>query len=106
MIFWDLGLDEIYDLIDSFNRREQLKQKQRAIDNTILANQIINGIAILFSDEKDNIEQKNIWDYYPELFEKEKIKFEEECELEEFENFKKRRKQFAYNYNKKIGADG
>lgn len=106
MIFWDLGLDEIYDLIDSFNRREQLKQKQRAIDNTILANQIINGIAILFSDEKDNIEQKNIWDYYPEFFEKEKMKFEEERELEEFENFKKRRKQFAYNYNKKIGADG
>lgn len=106
MIFWGLGLDEIYDLIDSFNRREQLKQKQRAIDNTILANQIINGIAILLSDEKDNIEQKNIWDYYPELFEKEKMKFEEERELEEFEKFKEKRREFAQRYNLKIGVDG
>ena len=82
-----------------------MKQKQRAIDNSILADQIIRGIGLLFSQKEDNVEIKQIWDYYPDLFKGEKKKAEEQKEINELEEFKEKRKRFAYNHNKQIGAD-
>lgn len=82
-----------------------MKQKQWAIDNSILADQIIRGIGLLFSQKEDNVEIKQIWDYYPDLFEEEKKKAEEQKEINELEEFKEKRKRFAYNHNKQIGAD-
>ena len=82
-----------------------MKQKQRAIDNSILADQIIRGIGLLFSQKEDNVEIKQIWDYYHDLFEEEKKKAEEQKEINELEEFKEKRKRFAYNHNKQIGAD-
>lgn len=105
LIFWDVSLAEIYDLIDSFNRKEILKQKQRAIDNSILADQIIRGIGMLFSEKEDNVEIKQLWDYYQKLFEEEKEAAFKQKELNELEEFKEKRRRFAYNHNKQIGAD-
>ena len=82
-----------------------MKQKQRAIDNSILADQIIRGIGLLFSQKEDNVEIKQIWVYYPDLFEEEKKKEEEQKEINELEELKEKRKRFAYNHNKQIGAD-
>ena len=82
-----------------------MKQKQRAIDNSILADQIIRGIGLLFSQKEDNVEIKQIWDYYPDLFEEEKKKAEDQKEINELEEFKEKRKRCAYNHNKQIGAD-
>lgn len=82
-----------------------LRQKQRAIDNSVLADQIIRGIGMLFSQKGDNVEIKQIWDYYPNLFEEEKKTALEQKDINELEEFKQRRKRFAYNHNKKIGAD-
>ena len=42
----------------------------------------------------------NVWDYFPELFEKEKAQYLEDKEEEEFEKFKARRKAFAERFNK------
>ncbi len=83
-----------------------LKQKQRAIDNSILADQIIRGIGVLFSQKEDKVEIKQIWDYYPNLFKEEKRTALEQKEVNELEEFKDRRKKFAHNHNKQIGADG
>ena len=82
-----------------------MKQKQWAIDNSILADQIIRGIGLLFSQKEDNVEIKQIWDYYPDLFEEEKKKAEEQKEINELEEFKEKRKRFDYNHNKQIVAD-
>lgn len=69
-----------------------MKQKQRAIDNSILADQIIRGIGLLFSQKEDNVEIKQIWDYYPDLFKEEKKKAEEQKEINELEEFKEKEK--------------
>lgn len=82
-----------------------MKQKQKAIDNSILADQIVRGIGMLFSQKEDEIETKHIWDYYPNLFEEEKKIALEQKELNELEEFKEKRKRFAYNHNRQIGAD-
>lgn len=100
-----MSLGDIYDLIDSFNRKEILKQKQRAIDNSILADQVIRGIAALFSGKEDEIEIKQMWDYYPELFKEEKKATIEQKEANELAEFKEKRRRFAHNHNKQIGVD-
>ncbi|WP_317437031.1 hypothetical protein [Thomasclavelia spiroformis] len=105
-IFWNSCLDEIYDLISSYRRREKLKQKQRAVDNAILAQQIIQGIGALFSEKDSEIEIKQLWDYYPGVFEDEKKLYEKQKEIDEFEKFKEKRREFAQRYNLKIGVDG
>lgn len=70
-----------------------MKQKQRAIDNSILADQIIRGIGLLFSQKEDNVEIKQIWDYYPDLFKEENKKAEEQKEINELEEFKEKKKK-------------
>ena len=69
-----------------------MKQKQIAIHNHNLANQLLRGISIIFSEEKaSESDIKQIWDYYPDLFED--------------ESFKARRLRFANSYNKKFKGD-
>lgn len=82
-----------------------MKQKQRAVDNAVLADQIIRGVGILFSQKADDVVTKQIWDYYPGLFEDEKKIALKQKEINELEEFKEKRRKFAYNHNKQIGAD-
>lgn len=90
----------------SYHRKEKLKQKQRAIDNAILAQQIIQGIGALFSEKDSEIETKQLWDYYPEVFEDEKKLYEKQKEIDDFEKFKEKRRKFAQRHNGKIRGDG
>lgn len=83
-----------------------MKQKQIAIHNHNLADQLLRGISIIFSEEKaSESDIKQIWDYYPGLFEEEKKQHLIEQEENEFENFKARRMKFANAYNKKFKGD-
>lgn len=90
----------------SYQRKEKLKQKQRATDNAILAQQIIQGIGVLFSEKDSEIEIKQLWDYYPEVFEDEKKLYEKQKEIDDFEKFKEQRRKFAQRHNGKIRGDG
>lgn len=90
----------------SYQRKEKLKQKQRATDNAILAQQIIQGIGALFSEKDSEIEIKQLWDYYPEIFEDEKKLYEKQKEIDDFEKFKEKRRKFAQRHNGKIRGDG
>ena len=85
--------------------KEKRKQKQIAIDNHILADQLLKGISVIFSEENKAIEINELWDYYPGLFEEEKKQHLIEQEENEFENFKARRMKFANAYNKKFKGD-
>ena len=104
-LFWESSVLEITDYIESYRRKEKRKQKQTAIDNHILADQLLKGISVIFSEENKAIEINELWDYYPGLFEEEKKQHLIEQEENEFENFKARRMKFANAYNKKFKGD-
>ena len=71
-----------------------------------LADQLLRGISIIFSEEKaSESDIKQIWDYYPDLFEDEKKEYYIQKEQDEFESFKARRLRFANSYNKKFKGD-
>ena len=105
-LFWESSVLEIGDYIESYRRKERMKQKQIAIHNHNLADQLLRGISIIFSEEKaSESDIKQIWDYYPDLFEDEKKEYYIQKEQDEFESFKARRLRFANSYNKKFKGD-
>lgn len=94
-------------MIQSFERILIRNQKQKAIDNQVLADQLIRGIDLIINgSDKKEAQIKQVWDYYPDLFEDEKEFYYEQKHEDEFESFKNRRKRFANQYNKKYEGDG
>ena len=94
-----MSIDEIEDKILSFERSEKRSMKNQAVLNGVLADQIYLRISKLL-DDKDEIQLKHLWDYFPSLFIEEKRHYEKEKEIEEFEAFKNARKAFAMHFNK------
>ena len=80
-----------------------LKQKQDAINNKILSDQIITALDIMLSNNGESEKHvKQIWDYYPGLFDDEKQSYFHQKQINEFEKFKQRRKNFAKQYNNRF----
>ncbi len=94
-----MSIDEIEDKILSFERSVKRSMKNQAVLNGVLADQIYIRITKMF-DDKNEIEIKHLWDYFPSLFIEEKKHYEEEKEIEEFEAFKSARRAFAVHFNK------
>lgn len=60
---------EIIDLINSFNRVYLQKKKDKILENYRLSQMIANHVSLLLSSESKLLD---VWEYAPELFEKEK----------------------------------
>ena len=96
--FWDSSPMELYDFMESYNRRETRRLKQTAM---MQYNQ-----AVMIAQQWANLKDKDfkpaeIWDFYPELFADEKKKYEEEQAAEEWEAFKERRREYAAAWNRR-----
>lgn len=96
-----MSIDEIEDKIHSFKRVETRNKKQQAVLNFVLADQMVTRISKML-DSKNEIELMQLWDYFPALFENERIEYELQKEIDEFENFKSTRKAFALRHNQKM----
>ena len=104
--FWELSVGEVMDLIESKKRKNDRKIKQQATINTVLADQINTGTSIILS-EKGSIEPKQIWDYFPGLFAREKKIYEDKQSSEdELERFKENRRAFAMRHNSRYMNGG
>ncbi len=56
-------------------------------------------------DTKKEMKIRNIWDYYPELFNEEKQRQEKEQEEENFFTYKQKRQEYAKMHNTRFGGD-
>lgn len=101
--FWNSSVVEISDLICAHNQLEKERMKEQISMQFLLADLIDDRISRQL-EEKPH-EKVREWDVAPELFEKEKLKYEEQKEQEEFESFKMRRSKYASQYNKKMGYE-
>lgn len=93
-----MSILEITDLIESHNRIEYQRMKETAIFNQVLANQIAERIGLMFNDKDQAVQLTNLWDFFPGLFDEEKITYEKEKELEELESLKQKRRDFVTRY--------
>ena len=96
--FSDSTLDELFDLLNSFRRRVENRQKEQIVSNYMLAFQIGERVASMF-DKNSKITP--VWDLYPDLFKKEKELNDIATTKAEIEAYKARFTAFAYNFNSK-----
>lgn len=97
--FWNYGVDEIIDIIESHRRVEKAKIKQEISNNYMQAFMIRDCVASLF-DEK--VKPKQLYEIYPDLFVEDKEVAEELQRQNELEINKERLRAFAERFNKNL----
>ena len=111
-MFWELSLAEVYDLIESYRRKQEQeteKNKQQlkvdAVFNATLARQIGEYVALLFSKEArlTSIEQ-----LYPNLFTEEQKEDEgfSKASEQELDYYKAKMDDFAFWHNARLKKKG
>lgn len=106
--FWELSLSEVYDIIQSFQRRLKEREKRKVEKVFILAEAIASYIAFSFSskEDRDGIDLMQPWDRYPALFEEEREEFERYSSDAEFIKYKESRKRMADDHNRRRKEEG
>ena len=101
--FWDLTVLEIRDMIESYNRITIQKQKEKIIESYRLSQMIANNVSMLLSKDAKPLE---VWDYAPELFEKERKQVEQARLVQELNLHKERMRMFVESHNRKMKMKG
>lgn len=101
--FWDLTVLEIRDMIESYNRITIQKQKEKIIESYRLSQMITNNVSMLLSKDAKPLE---VWNYAPELFEKEREQVEQARLDQELRLHKERMRMFAESHNRKLKMKG
>lgn len=104
-LFWSSSLDEIIDLIESYNRREEqrVKEEETKIKTQInlnwnLAQQIGDWFQIAMGN-KTSITP--LYDYFPEFFKNEKEEADRQKQMSQLELHKARMADYAYQHNER-----
>lgn len=100
-LFWDSSLLEIFDLMDSYNRRKKnemkvLEEKLKAEIslNTVLARQIGEYVASLFNKEAELTPLNKL---FPTLFEPDEEEINNDMDL-----YKAKMEEFAFRHNERL----
>lgn len=107
LVFWDLTVLEIRDLIESYNRVRIQKQKDKIIESYRLSQMIANNVSLLLSLllSKD-AKPLEVWDYAPELFQEERDQVEKARLAQELKLHQERMRMFAESHNRKFKMKG
>ena len=103
LVFWDLTVLEIREMIESYNRVKRQERKEKIIDSYRLSQMIANNVSLLLSNDAKLLE---IWDYAPELFQEEKEQVEKARQEQEMRVHKERMRLFAESHNRKFKMKG
>jgi hypothetical protein len=103
LVFWDLTVLEIREMIESYNRVKKQERKEKIIDSYRLSQMIANNVSLLLSNDAKLLE---IWDYAPELFQEEKEQVEKARQEQEMRVHKERMRLFAESHNRKFKMKG
>lgn len=100
-LFWECSLLEIYDLMESYNRRKKNETKELEEQlkvqislNSVLAKQIAEYVGSIF-DKKIQITPLN--KLFPTLFE-----IDEEDDSDDMALYKAKMEKFAFRHNQKL----
>jgi len=106
-LFWDLSISEVSDIVESYNRKKRQEMKQDLLFQQVLSIQIRQEIMpFLVEKIPDDYKPKQLWDFFPELFEEEKKAYQSHREVEDLESLKEKRRLYASRVNKKMKEGG
>lgn len=101
-----MSIQEVKDMVDSYNRTYRRKMKEELLFNQILSIQIKQEILPLLVEKlPEGYKPMQLWDIFPNLFAEEKKVYEKQQELSELEEFKRKRYAFMVQHNEKFGGD-
>lgn len=103
LVFWDLTVLEIREMIESYNRVRIQKQKDKIIESYRLSQMIANNVSLLLSKDAKPLE---VWDYAPELFQDEREEVEKARLAQELKLHQERMRLFAESHNRKFKTKG
>ena len=103
LVFWNLTVIEIRDMIESYNRVRIQKQKDKIIESYRLSQMIANNVSLLLSKDAKPLE---VWDYAPELFQEEREEVEKARLAQELKLHQERMRMFAESHNRKFKTKG
>lgn len=96
--FWEMSLDEILDILECYSRKEERREKEELRKIHFLAKNISHQVGFVMAGS-ENDAPPELWDYFPELFAKEK----EHAEKKRIENavaaYKAQMMDFMYRHN-------
>lgn len=101
--FWYLTVLEIREMIESYNRVNIQKQKEKIIESYRLSQMIANNVSLLLSKDAKPLE---VWDYAPDLFQEERDQVEKARQEQEMRMHKERMRAFAESHNRKMKMKG
>lgn len=102
-LFWSLSPAEIEDMMDSYYRTLEFKEKRKTEQLFLVADVIANRVALLFSSEKDSSAIIQPWHAYPNLFETERRNADELEQQQQLEAYKASMRQRAAAMNNIMG---
>lgn len=73
--------------------------KERLLAASYIVDELSKRISIMLGNK--DAETGHLWDYFPQLYQKQKEAFTEYQQQEELEQFKERRRLFAARHNKR-----
>lgn len=94
-------------MINSYERVKRNEIKQQLVFNQVLSFQIKQEMVELLADSSqlEDDYKKQLWDFFPDLFAEDKKEYEKKKEEQDFEEFKKKRREYAQRINQQIGGD-
>ena len=72
---------------------------------SVQAEQIFDGMVTIWSDKNSKPQRRQIWDFYPKLFEKEREAYEIQRQKEEMALYQAKFNDFVLRHNRKFGGD-
>jgi len=106
--FWELTLGEVVQMINAYQRKREIYNKDIAIQQSFLSNQLLIGIHNMLGQKENAIDTLQLWDYFPELFAEEKIIYDKYQKENQQYEMAESRYSYAERYNeilKKKGDD-
>ena len=85
-------------MMESYVRRKTRERKQQISDNFVLSKALTLNLSTLFND---NGELCNPWDFYPQMFEKDKENYEHQKLEAELADYRDKRRRWADEFNKR-----
>lgn len=103
--FWESSLLEITDLMESYGRTERDRVKNDIVLKHFLARDIAQYVALAFSGE-EGAEAAELWDFFPELFQEEKVIAETRRREQQLAIYKAQMLDFTYRHNNSRNGGG
>lgn len=94
--FWTYSPLEVSDLIASYFRQKQQDIKQRVTHDFVMAE-----VQTRYVCREQGQDIPHPWEYYPELFQKEKLEYKQKKEAAELEEYKENRRSYVAEFNRR-----